>query len=163
MSRDDEEMRGQTVDGDVVEDVLRYLGGEVHVDTKEVGIRLSLLHRQLDSWELIGGLTSSRFLRSVWNHSKLPVSRLHQMNSTRRRDPSLFCCCMYLRRISMSREGGGGKGGTHQIFLRMEAKGVTPIPVPMRIATAIQGISRSPRGRRRRLTFVLEEVLSRSA
>lgn len=57
--------------------------------------------------------------RSVWNHSKEEMSRQTQINSTRR------------RRILAA--APGELRLCHMLF-RMEAQGVTPIPVPMRTA-----------------------------
>lgn len=62
--------------------------------------------------------------RRAWNHSKEEVSLQTQMNSTRRR-----------------RRGGLGPDRRCQMFLRMEAHGVTPMPVPMRTAISFSKTS----------------------
>ena len=59
---------------------------------------------------------SSSSHRSDWNHSNALDSRLIQMNSTRRRAPSLFFCWQC------------------QMFLRIDANGVTPMPVWLLLA-----------------------------
>lgn len=69
-------------------------------------------------------LCDSRLERSAWNHSKEDVSLQTQINSTRRR-----------------RRGGLGDSRRCQMFLRMDAHGVTPMPVPIRTAISLSKTS----------------------
>lgn len=67
---------------------------------------------------------ASREDSRAWNHSNEEVSLQTQMNSTRR-----------------SRRGGLGLERICQMFLRIDAQGVTPIPVPMSTAISLSNTS----------------------
>lgn len=82
--------------------IFRNMLRQISIDAKEVGIglRLSFISSNLFLCTTERGaereVTSSSCFNKAWNHSKAPVSRLIQMNSTLRSAPSLFIFCIYL-------------------------------------------------------------------